>query len=476
MKTLPLPDAVQWSEGMLLSPQHLQQNDIYWHEQLRHRLSCITPHYWGLLHMKVELIKENVVINELECVLPDGTSLTHPGNFPRQPEPVLQLNVSACKSGEAPMRVWLLVPERGPCAARQSDQDRRFNSQIGQLTVDENTGESGITVPRLQTRYELVLSRLSPSTGQCACPLLEVERDAAGILRIGTYLPPMLRLSASSHLGTHCLHSLISNKHESWWGKVEELFNEASGKHKDGKLTIGGVRNQLVARHLASALPGLSMTIEASCHPQALYQALAPLIACMTMFAESPLPPKLLPYQHDDCLPQFQAAWRYIEETLAVEMQRIEQERLSAPKPVYEVHPFQAHGDYGFGRKLPVSWEDDLIIEVKPHHGQSLEDIGRWLNQADIASGMLISQLRRQRIPGAQVRQLTPDEIQRRQLPPLADLFTIQNRKVELGVGIEQDLFAPDQSLFIQGKSDKNMPAAIYLHHKLPRDNANASN
>jgi hypothetical protein len=28
------------------------------------------------------------------------------------------------------------------------------------------------------------------------------------------------------------------------------------------------------------------------------------------------------PYQHDDCLAQFQAGWRYVEDTLAVEFER----------------------------------------------------------------------------------------------------------------------------------------------------------
>ena len=36
-----LPDAVQWSEGMLLSPQHFQQNDIHAQAMMQQRMAAI---------------------------------------------------------------------------------------------------------------------------------------------------------------------------------------------------------------------------------------------------------------------------------------------------------------------------------------------------------------------------------------------------------------------------------------------------
>jgi len=63
--TAPLPDAIQWSEGMMLSPQHLQQNDRYWHAHLRHRLQAVAPHYWGVLKLHVDIVKEVLILSEL---------------------------------------------------------------------------------------------------------------------------------------------------------------------------------------------------------------------------------------------------------------------------------------------------------------------------------------------------------------------------------------------------------------------------
>jgi len=44
-----LPEPVQWSEGMLLSPHHFQQNHIYWEAQMQHQMGWIQPNFWGLI-------------------------------------------------------------------------------------------------------------------------------------------------------------------------------------------------------------------------------------------------------------------------------------------------------------------------------------------------------------------------------------------------------------------------------------------
>jgi type VI secretion system protein ImpJ len=226
----------------------------------------------------------------------------------------------------------------------------------------------------------------------------------------------------------------------------------------------------LVARHLAGALPPMSVLLHGAAHPERLYECLAGTVGRVAQFAASPLPLKMAPYQHDDCLPQFQAAWRYIEDTLAVEFERVRQDRLRAPQPEYDIRPFQIQGPGGFSYKLPQQVEGHLIIEVKRKDGQTIEEAGRWLSQADIADASLIPQLQRQRVPGARVRPLGADEVARYQLPTLADLFLVENRTVDLADLGRRELFAPDQPLSIQGHAGPHMPAAIFLYQKMRSD------
>ena len=113
-----LPDAIQWSEGMLLSPQHFQQNDIFWHQHLRHRIAAQNPHYWGVLRLSVSLIKEVISISTLECILPDGLAVEFPGKSPRLPPGTLELPIgSQCGCRQRPTQS-LVMGARARCQCR----------------------------------------------------------------------------------------------------------------------------------------------------------------------------------------------------------------------------------------------------------------------------------------------------------------------------------------------------------------------
>ena len=203
-----LPDAVQWSEGMLLSPQHFQQSDDYWQQHLRHRLQVVTPYYWGVLQLQCQLIKDIISISAIECILPDGELVKFPGRYPRLPAGNLELDLNKCKVGDAPIKVWLFVNPRGANAALQESKERRYNSTIDKLTIDENTGESGMPIARLQVEYQLILSARSPSL-ESAVPLLEVVRSANQQLVITAYHPPMLRLDVADFQGERSLYKKL---------------------------------------------------------------------------------------------------------------------------------------------------------------------------------------------------------------------------------------------------------------------------
>ena len=43
------PQRVVWSEGMLVSPQHLQQQDLYHERLLDERIAALAPYRWGVV-------------------------------------------------------------------------------------------------------------------------------------------------------------------------------------------------------------------------------------------------------------------------------------------------------------------------------------------------------------------------------------------------------------------------------------------
>ena len=67
---------VVWQEGMLLRPQHFQQNDRYYDHQLKARTQKLGSYAWGFLNLEIDrqfLNMGKLVLSQASGILPDGT-------------------------------------------------------------------------------------------------------------------------------------------------------------------------------------------------------------------------------------------------------------------------------------------------------------------------------------------------------------------------------------------------------------------
>ncbi|AJK50073.1 type VI secretion system baseplate subunit TssK [Burkholderia plantarii] len=466
-QTAPLPDAVQWSEGMMLSPQHLQQNDRYWHAHLRHRLQAVAPHFWGVLKLRFEMVKEILSIGELECILPDGLLVAFPGGLPRNPPGNVEIDVgAACKSGQAPVKVWCWVNPRGSHAAVQDSQERRYNSVLDEPSVDENTGDSALTLPRLQVRFHLYLGVTSPAP-HSAVPLLEFVRGENQQLQITPYHPPMLHVGTADCLGAANLWRGLHDFHDRLWDKLAQLGEP--GKGGDADDGAGNERRQHLsaARAIGACLPPFSTLLDGRTHPEALYQALARIVGSVSAIGVNPLPLLMKPYQHDDCLPQFQQAMDFV------------QSRIDTVDTRYETLPFlrtDQHDpglvDACFERRVPGGMGHELIIEVEPREGQTAAQVLAWLDEAVIADASVMPLLRRARVAGASVRALQPHEIEREKLRSQACLFAVKNQPLELDDQGARHAFGDGALLQVVGRKNDALPASITLYRQKQKHGA----
>src|ERR1017187_3707616 len=79
---------VVWSEGMLVSPQHLQQADLYHERMLDCRLAASTPLSWGISAVQVDagaLAADQLVVSRFSGVFPDGLPLDFKAGDPEAP-------------------------------------------------------------------------------------------------------------------------------------------------------------------------------------------------------------------------------------------------------------------------------------------------------------------------------------------------------------------------------------------------------
>jgi type VI secretion system protein ImpJ len=456
-----LPDPVLWSEGLLLSPQHLQQNDIYWHAQLRHRMSCITPHYWGVSRLTVDpssLVTGNVAVTELACVLPDGLAVEFPGNYSMR---TLDVDVGKlAKRDGKPVRVWLQLRKRGPAAARHDNAERRYDTLAGDTTHDENTGDGTIQVGRLQTVLALHAdyATKAPLFPSGACPLFDVVRDPHGVLRIDAYHPPMLQAQASAFQNENGLQHKMEQLAQRVWFKMEELAGDRGEGNADDCEQAQAGPHLIAARYLSMALPPLEIAVhDPQAHPADLYRALAQLVGHVACIGGNPIPFKMKPYRHEDCMPQFQAAFDYVDAKLALINTAYECQQF-VPIDIKGVGPVR------FARALPADM-DEVIVELKRRDGQSRQDLARWLHDARKVSESMIHAAQKSRM-SANIHPLTEQEIRDRNLNPKAALFRIDNQKVPVEGKGHHDAFRPGQILLIHGVENNDMPAAIVLYRK----------
>ena len=79
---------VVWTEGLLMAPQHMQQQDLYYEALLCDRLDAVDPFNWGVL--RIELDKKALSSNQVQLatfkgVLPDGVVLALDGKHAELP-------------------------------------------------------------------------------------------------------------------------------------------------------------------------------------------------------------------------------------------------------------------------------------------------------------------------------------------------------------------------------------------------------
>lgn len=463
-----LPDAVQWSEGMLLTPQHFQQNDIHAQAMLQQRLASVTPHAFGVRRLQLDptrLPDGLIRITECDAVMPDGLPLV----FRAAASGVdLSLQVEArygTDHAPAPVRVYLAIPPRAgagqvPVGSRTSH--RRYESLPGQETMDEVTGIGDVLVERQRARVELFAENDLPA-GYSALPLLEIILKSHGAMGLTPYQPPMFRIGASAFLGAQGLQQQFSVLRNDMWAKLRELAGTSEDDAPESVAVLGSeARMHLrIAREIAGCLPLIdTLLFDPLASPQQAWWAMAQIVGRMAAIGGNPRPLKMDPYRHDDCQPQFQTALAFVMRKLAL------------VNTDWDSPEFVRVGDGTFQRPLPADSAQTVYLELRKREGQSAAELQTWLAQARIASEDLMPVLRQRRMPGASVRALSAREASGLGLRADALICAVSSERLEMPQGLVHS-FRAGLTMVVQGDTH-HAPAAIILHHRKKADDAPA--
>lgn len=381
----PRVDAIQWYEGMLLSPQHLQQLDLRWSNLLCRYLELLSPNFWGVSVLNIDtvtLVNGKLRVLELEAILPDGTFVQVLSTDKKILEIDLTVYLDQFRE-QGPQMIHLAVPIVNPNGSNVTGDFPRFLSVPGTAIVDLNTGENPVYTPRLVPNVSLVLADV-PHPRYASFPLAQIEfKDES--YQLTSFIPPQLQILNTSMLGTVIGDVLQRLQNKAAF--LSESLKSPSQGSQDLQLMDESENLLKVIVHqipFIENLLGVNTT-----HPYQLYLSLLELAGGLTVIKRGQVAPSFIPYDHNNLYKSFDQVITFI-----VSMIDLIQEN-------YSLLPFNKF-DRAFSIELQPSWSTSTyVIALRGSPTFGPKDLVQWAEGALIASQSLLKNVRDRRILGA---------------------------------------------------------------------------
>jgi type VI secretion system protein ImpJ len=374
-----IPDAIQWHEGMLLSPQHFQQS-AWRHEALvQYGMLSVAPFGWGIRTLKIDqglLPAGTFRVLELEATMPDGAVVFHYADEEDDLEFDLTAHSEEIRRGD--LTLYLASPVRG-----QRGQLTRYRAYEGGPISDEFTGEGELRIPRVRPQLLLLAGDTPPGKYE-SFPLAKVTiRDEAFALT--EYLPPRTRVERSSPLAEMC--SLVVKRLREKAVFLSEQVRSPSA----GPASAFTLDNKNRIQSLVAGLPVCEAALAVGVtHPYTLYLTFCGLAGHLAALGESLAPPAFAAYDHNDPRASFAEVTEYALRMIA--------EGIS---DTFTGVPFWLQ-DGVFHTRFDGAWASrKLVLALRVPAGASESDLRAWAETSLIGSESIVPTLRDKRILGA---------------------------------------------------------------------------
>jgi type VI secretion system protein ImpJ len=278
-----VPNKPVWSEGLLLSQHHVQQQDRYHEALLRDRLRAITHYDWGVSEMEVDergFAAGEFRLRRLSAIWPDGTSVVcgDGGDLPVPPP-------RALPPEGVKVQVYVgLAHETEGTAIVGSEQDpsvRRFVRDVRSV-VDLNTGGSAQELEWARPNVRVFFGG-ERQEGFATIRVADLLRQENGQFKVlDTYVPPVTCLAAAPFLAAgvqRTLGNLIARQ--------QQLATERR-QRQAGAVDFHAteIRKFWLLHTLNGAIPALTHLLDTPrSHPEEAYLVLAQLAGQLCSFS-----------------------------------------------------------------------------------------------------------------------------------------------------------------------------------------------
>jgi type VI secretion system protein ImpJ len=388
---------VLWSEGLFLTPHHLQQWDRYQEGVLNFRIRALSTFMWGAEELRFnEESLENGIFEVLRCraVLPDGTTI----EIPDVDAPPPARNFLDCFPPTSDrIDVFLAIPVVRQGAANVAGADRKTAFTARYLPVqstvpDENTGENELPVAFAAKNLRLLFGE-EPLDNHAALKIAEVRRTPEGKTALDeSYIPPSICLSAARPMIdiVRRLLEILSAKSTT----LGEQRRQKSAGVAD--FTTSDVATFWLLHTVNAYLPIMMHYHHVQrVHPELLYLTMARLAGELMTFVTEGHPAELPKYIHTDLTNTF----GQLDRKLRVLLETVIPTRC-IPIPLERTQESLYIGRI-LDERLPASAEFYLGVNAKLPEAQLLERVPR---KSKIASLDTINYLLGQALPGVLLR------------------------------------------------------------------------
>lgn len=274
-----------WTEGLLLSQHHLQQQDAYHEDVLRRRLRALTHYAWGIINVKIDeqaFAAGEFKLLQFEAIWPDGT-IIHCGEGSDVPAPApRKLPPDALRTE---VYVGLAHGIDGTSLVGTADQTtvRKYTRATHQV-VDVNSGGSPQELEWAQPDLQ-VLFEEERRHGFAAFCVAVVLRQENGTFHVqDTHVPPVLDFRAAPFLeqGVRRILASIVARQKQLAGERRQQQESSVDFH------AMEARKFWLLHTLNGAIPRLSHLLETpSSPPEEVYLALGTLVGQLCSFSST---------------------------------------------------------------------------------------------------------------------------------------------------------------------------------------------
>lgn len=440
-----IPDAICWSEGMHLLPQHFQLQSLR-AESLSARLTeSAHPWYWGIQNFQINpllLSSGTVVVTLLEAIMPDGMVVNFdPAKDERH---TLGLVLDAKDFDENhPLTIYLAVNTLWRADQLQNLRGR-LRSSISAPVADLSSGKFAQPLQIWRPLLRLVTDSQS-AVSECI-PLLRVIHEDGRFIQ-QSYLPPCSILPPDSPVSLRISDVCFAARK-----KCDSLASHFRHAEEDGKvLESAELRSQL--RGIWARLPELQATLETGiAHPLALYLQLVGFTGALAGLQPEAGVPGFKPLKFTELQQGFDEVLTWIET------------RLNSIRASYTQRLFKhADNDFSIALLETNTHEQHLVIGLRMPSGSPLQAARERLEQAIIASRPQLQALSRQRRHGLFFHSLGRNDQVAYGVGENVQLFNIHARG---------EWFVPDAELclFMPPNSGRVEPLEIMMFETSKRD------